>query len=299
MEKKAHIQLSPEERAWPEDLAARRSAPLSIGAIERVVNLTLHDKLPGGAGLSLRKIAKEVGLSRSSVQRVWAAYGLKPHPTDISNVSCDSKFFERVQDIVGLYLNSPNNTLVLSVDAKSRTGAPDRTQSGSPLTQVRAGAMTDDCKRHGTTILIAALAAGAGNVIGERVDRHRRQELLRFLRNIDGATPKDLDLHLIVANYTAYQDAKVRTWLKGHARFHLNFTPTSASWIILVEWFFKRVSDEAVRRGVLHNSGEIQDAIDGYLENYNTEPKPFIWTAAAADILKKLARRRPAFDSLH
>ncbi len=279
MEKKTRTQLFPQDRARPEGLAACRNTPLSMAAIERVVNLTLHEKLPGAAGLSLHKFAKKVGLSRSSVQHVWATYGLKPHPTDILSLSHDSQFFEKVQDIVGLYLHSPNNTLVLSVDEKSQTGARDRTQPGSPLTQVRAGAMTDDCKRRGTTILIAALAAGAGNVIGERVNRRRHQEFLRFLHNIDGATPKDLDLHLIVANYAAYQDAKVRTWLKGHARFHLNFAATSASWILLVEWFFKLVNDEAVRRGILPNLDKIQDAIDGYLANYNTEPEPFIWTA--------------------
>jgi len=280
MEKKTRIQLSPQDRAWPEGLAAGRNTALSIGAIERVVNLTWHCKLSGGSGLSLHKIAKEVGLSRSRVQRVWAAYALKPHPTDISNLPRDSKFCEKVQDIVGLYLDWPNNTLVLSVEEKSHLGARDRTQPVSTLMRVRAGATTDDCKRRGTTILIAALAAGVGNVIGEQVNRRRRQELLRFLRNIDGATPKHLDLHLIVANYAAYQDAKVRTWLKGHARFHLNFTPTSATWIHLVEWFFKLVSDEAVRRGTLPNQAKIQDAIDGYLANYNTEPEPFIWTAA-------------------
>ena len=252
MEKKTRIQLSPQDRAWPEGLAAGRNTALSIGAIERVVNLTWHCKLSGGSGLSLHKIAKEVGLSRSRVQRVWAAYALKPHPTDISNLPRDSKFCEKVQDIVGLYLDSPNNTLVLSVDEKSQMGALDRAQPGSPLTQVRAGAMTDECKRRGTTILIAALAVGAGNVIGERANRHRHQGLLRFLHDIDGATPQDLDLHLIVANYAAYQDARVRTWLKDHARFHLNFTPTSASWIVSIRCRpqganFRRVLDGAAK----------------------------------------------------
>ena len=210
-----------------------------------------HEKPPAGTHWSARKLAKAVGLSHSSVQRIWAAHGLKPHLTRSFKLSNDPKFCEKVQDIVGLYLDPPDRALVLSVDEKSQIQALDRTQPGLPLKKGRAGTMTHDYKRHGTTTLFAALDVATGKVIGECMPRHRHQEFLRFLRTIDHNTPQSLDLHLVVDNYATHKHAKVKAWLKRHPRFHLHFTPTSASWINLVERFFGRITEDAIRRGVL------------------------------------------------
>ena len=209
------------------------------------------------------------------------------------------QFCEKVQDIVGLYLDPPDKALVLSVDEKSQIQALDRTQPGLPLKKGRAGTMTHDYKRHGTTTLFAALDVATGKVIGECMPRHRHQEFLRFLRTIDRDTPKWLDLHLIVDNYATHKHAKVKAWLKRHPRFHLHFTPTSASWINLVERFFGLITEDAIRRGVFHSVAELETAIEAYLDQHNADAKPFIWTAQAADILEKVARGRRALKSVH
>jgi transposase len=276
-----------------------RKSPLEATTIERVVNMTLNEKPPGGTHWSLRKMAKAVELSHSSVQRIWAAHGLKPHLTRSFKLSNDPKFCEKVQDIVGLYLDPPDKALVLSVDEKSQIQALDRTQPGLPLKKGRAGTMTHDDKRHGTTTLFAALDVATGKVIGECMPRHRHQEFLRFLRTIDRNTPKWLDLDLIVDNYATHKHPKVRAWLKRHPRFRLHFTPTSASWINLVERFFALITDDAIRRGVFRSVTELKTAIEAYLEQHNAEAKPFVWTAPAAAILEKVARGRLALESVH
>lgn len=261
--------------------------------------MTLNDKPPGSTHWSLRKMAKAVGLSHSSVQRIWAAHELKPHLTRSFKLSNDPKFCEKVQDIVGLYLDPPDRALVLSVDEKSQIQALDRTQPGLPLKKGRAGTMTHDYKRHGTTTLFAALDVATGKVIGECMSRHRHQEFLRFLRTIDRNTPKSLDRHLVVDNYATHKHPKVKAWLKRHPRFHLHFTPTSASWINLVERFFGLITSDAIRRGVFRSVAELKTAIEAYLKQHNIEPKPFVWTASAADILEKVARGRRVLESLH
>ena len=276
-----------------------RKPPLEATTIERVVTMTLNEKPAGGTHWSLRKMSKAVGLSHSSVQRIWAAHGLKPHLTRSFKLSNDPKFCEKVQDIVGLYLDPPDKALVLSVDEKSQIQALDRTQPGLPLKKGRAGTMTHDYKRHGTTTLFAALDVATGKVIGECMSRHRHQEFLRFLRTIDRNAPKPFDLHLIVDNYATHKHAKVKAWLKRHPRFHLHFTPTSASWINLVERFFGLITDDAIRRGVFCSVAELKTAIETYLEQHNAEPKPFVWTAPAADILEKVARGRRTLKSAH
>jgi transposase len=276
-----------------------RKPPLEAATIERVVNMTLNEKPPGRTHWSLRKMATAVGLSHSSVQRIWAAHGLKPHLTHSFKLSNDPKFCEKVQDIVGLYLDPPDKAQVLSVDEKSQIQALDRTQPGLPLKKGRAGTMTHDYKRHGTTTLFAALDVATGKVIGECMPRHRHQEFLRFLRTIDRNVAKQFDLHLIVDNYATHKHAKVKAWLKRHPRFHLHFTPTSASWINLVERFFGLITDDAIRRGVFRSVAELKTAIEAYLEQHNAELKPFIWTAPAADILEKVARGRRALESVH
>jgi transposase len=276
-----------------------RKPPLEAATIERVVTMTLNEKPPKGTHWSLRKMAKAVGLSHSSVQRIWAAHGFKPHLTRSFKLSNDPKFCEKVQDIVGLYLAPPDKAMVLSVDEKSQIQALDRTQPGLPLKKGRAGTMTHDYKRHGTTTLFAALDVATGKVIGECMSRHRHQEFLRFLRAIDRNTPKLLDLHLVVDNYATHKHPKVKAWLKRHPRFHIHFTPTSGSWINQVERFFGLITSDAIRRGVFHSVAELETAIEAYLQHHNADPKPFVWTAQAADILEKVARGRQALESVH
>ena len=276
-----------------------RKPPLSAAVIERTVAMTLHEKPAAGTHWSARKLARAVGLSHTSVQRIWAAHGLKPHLTKRFKLSNDKRFAEKVQDIVGLYLDPPDKALVLCVDEKSQIQALDRTQPGLPMKKGRAGTMTHDYKRNGTTTLFAALDAATGKVIGQCLQRHRHQEFLRFLRTIDRQTPKRLDLHLIVDNYATHKHPKVKAWLSKHPRFHLHFTPTSASWLNLVERFFGLITEDAIRRGIFRSVADLQAVIERYLEHHNDDPKPFKWTAPAAKILEKVARGREALESEH
>jgi transposase len=276
-----------------------RKPPLDATTIARVVHMTLHDKPPAGTHWSVRKLAKAVAISPSSVQRIWAAHGLKPHLSKTFKLSNDKRFVEKVQDIVGLYLDPPNKALVLCVDEKSQIQALDRTQPGLPMKKGRAGTMTHDYKRNGTTTLFAALDVATGRVIGECMKRHRHQEFLRFLRTIDRNTPKGLGLHLVVDNYATHKHATVKAWLKRHPRFHLHFTPTSASWINQVERFFGLITEDAIRRGVFRSVADLNAAIELYLEHHNADPKPFVWTASAPEILKKVARGRQVLESVH
>ena len=276
-----------------------RKPPLSAETIARVVDMTLQEKPPAGTHWSVRKLAAVVGISPASVQRIWAAHGLKPHLTKTFKLSNDKRFAEKVRDIVGLYLNPPDKALVLCVDEKSQIQALDRTQPGLPIKKGRAGTMTHDYKRNGTTTLFAALNVATGKVIGECMARHRHQEFLRFLRRIDRNTPKALDLHLVIDNYATHKHAKVKAWLKRHPRFHLHFTPTSASWINQVERFFGLITEDAIRRGVFHSVADLKATIERYLENHNADPKPFVWTTPTDEILEKVARGRQVLESLH
>ncbi len=276
-----------------------RKPPLSAMVIERVVQMTLHEKPAAGTHWTARKLAAAVGLSHTSVQRIWAAHELKPHLTRGFKLSNDPMFCEKVRDIVGLYLDPPDRAMVLCVDEKSQIQALDRTQPGLPMKKGRAGTMTHDYKRHGTTTLFAALDVATGKVIGECMPRHRHQEFLRFLQAIDRNLPESLDLHLVVDNYATHKHPRVKAWLKRHSRFHLHFTPTSASWINLVERFFGLITGDAIRRGVFRSVADLEVAIENYLEHHNADPKPFIWTAKAADILEKVARGRQVLVSVH
>ncbi|UVC12909.1 IS630 family transposase [Mesorhizobium onobrychidis] len=276
-----------------------RKPPLSAEVIKRVVDMTLHQKPPASTHWSVRKLAKVVGLSPSSVQRIWAAHGLKPHLIKKFKLSNDKAFVEKVQDVVGLYLNPPDKALVLCVDEKSQIQALDRTQPGLPIKKGRAGTMTHDYKRNGTTTLFAALDVATGKVIGECMPRHRHQEFLRFLRTIDRNTPKHFALDLVVDNYATHKHPKVKAWLARHKRFRLHFTPTSGSWLNQVERFFGLITDDAIRRGVFRSVTDLTIAIEAYLEHHNADPKPFIWAAKAADILEKVARGRRVLESQH
>jgi transposase len=273
--------------------------PLSPEMIKRVVELTLNQKPPGRTHWSERSMAARVGLAPSTVHNIWKAHGLKPHLTRTFKLSRDPAFTAKVQDIVGLYLNPPDKALVLSVDEKSQIQALDRTQPGLPMKKGRAGTMTHDYKRHGTTTLFAALNMLDGRVIGECMPRHRHGEFLRFLKRIDRETPTELDLHLIVDNYATHKTPRVKRWLKAHPRFNLHFTPTSASWLNMVERFFGLITEDRIRCGVFKSVVELETAIMEYLAQHNANPKPFVWTKSAGEILEKIARAKQALESVH
>lgn len=244
-------------------------------------------------------MARAAGISHTSVQRIWKAHDLKPHLVKTFKLSNDKHFMEKLTDIVGLYLDPPDKALVLAVDEKSQIQALDRTQPGLPLKKGRAGTMTHDYKRHGTTTLFAALNVATGEVIGQCMKRHRHQEWLRFLRAIDRAVPRLLDVHLIADNYATHKHPKVKAWLAKHPRFHMHFTPTSASWLNQVERFFGLITEDAIRRGVFRSVAELEAAIHDYLEHHNANPRPFVWAASAVHILEKVARGRQVLESQH
>ena len=275
-----------------------RKPPLAPAVIAQVVDKTLHERPPAATQWSTRTMARAVGLSQTSVRRIWNAHGLKPHLTRGFKLSNDKRFVDKLRDVVGLYLSPPDKAMVLSVDEKSQVQALDRTQPGLPIKKGRAGTMTHDYKRHGTTSLFAALDVATGAVIGQCMRRHCHQEFLRFLRTIDQQTPKTLDLHLILDNYATHKHDKVKLWLDKHPRFHLHFTPTSASWLNLVERFFGLITQERIRRGVFTSLDALETAIREYLDNHNAAPKPFVWTKSADQILAKVERARNALEAL-
>ena len=241
---------------------------------------------------SRRTMAKATGLGATTIGEIWREHGLKPHLTRTFKVSNDPDFARKLEDIVGLYLNAPEHALVLSCDEKSQVQALDRTQPGLPLKKGRAATYTHDYVRHGTTTLFAALNAADGTIISTCQQRHRHQEWLKFLKLIDARTPPDKDLHLIVDNYATHKHPKVRSWLGKHPRFHIHFTPTSASWLNMVERFFREITSQRLRRGVFHSVEDPIQAIEAYIASYNHAPSPLVWTAKATDILAKVTRAR-------
>lgn len=264
----------------------------------RIVEWTTQKTPEEGTHWSTRTLAQALGVSRSMVQRVWKAHHLKPHLMETFKVSNDPRFVEKTQDIVGLYLSPPEHALVLCCDEKSQIQALDRTQPGLPLKPGRCGTMTHDYTRHGTTTLFAALDVAEGRLIGACMPRHRHQEWLAFLKQIDRETPPGLDLHLIVDNYATHKHPKVKAWLKRHPRFHIHFTPTSSSWLNLVERWFRALTDKRIRRGVFKSVKDLVEAIMDYIEHHNAAPRPFVWTAKADDILAKVARARQRLDKM-
>lgn len=243
-----------------------------------------------------RSLARELGTNQSLVHRVWKANGLKPHLMRTFKLSTDPRFEEKLLDVVGLYLNPPEHALVLCADEKSQIQALDRTQPGLPIKPGRAGTMTHDYKRHGTTTLFAALNLADGTVIARCEARHRHQEWLRFLKTIDRETPGELDLHLIVDNYATHKHPRVESWLTRHPRFHVHFIPTSSSWLNIIESFFAQLTTKRIRRGAFTSVPQLVDAILSYVEHNNADPKPFVWTATAESILEKVGRARAALD---
>jgi transposase len=266
--------------------------------VAEIVRLTTQTTPEGATHWSVRTMAKRVGISPASVQRIWSELGLKPHLLQTFKVSTDPRFDEKLIDVVGLYLNPPDKAVVLCMDEKSQVQALDRTQPSLPLKPGRAGTMTHDYKRHGTTTLFAALNVLTGNVIGKCFDRHRHEEFLRFLRVIDTQVPRGLHIHLILDNYGTHTHPDVQAWLAKHPRFHLHFTPTSSSWLNMVERFFGQITDKAIRRGVFHSVNALIEAIEEYLRIHNDDPVPFVWTATAENILAKVARAREKLNTL-
>lgn len=274
----------------------RGAPPLKVDAA-RLVELTTQAKPVAATHWSTRKMAAELGVSASTVMRHWHAHGLKPHIVRGFKVSRDPKFVEKLEDIVGLYMSPPEHALVLCCDEKSQVQALDRTQPGLPLKKGRAETMTHDYKRNGTTTLFAALNVLDGQVIGQCQQHHTHVEWLKFLKKIDRETPKDKTLHLIVDNYATHKHPVVQGWLAKHPRFTMHFTPTSASWLNMVERFFRDITTERLRRGVFTSVPELISAIDEYIAHHNTQPKPFIWTKSARDILQKVIRANSRLSS--
>jgi len=276
-----------------------RKPQLGVERVEEIVKATLNSLPPGATHWSCRGMAKVQGVSHATVQRIWDAHGLQPHRIKTFKLSRDKRFEEKLTDVVGLYMDPPDKAIVLCVDEKSQIQALDRTQPGLPMKKGRCGTMTHDYKRNGTAALFAALNILDGKVIGECHSRHRHQEFLKFLRRLDREFPRKTELHLILDNYGTHSHPRVKAWLGKHPRFKLHFIPTSASWLNLVERWFRDLTDKRIRRGVFRSVPELIDAIMEYIAVNNEKPKPFVWTAGADAILKKVSKCRVILETLH
>jgi transposase len=266
--------------------------------VEAIVHATQHTRPAGETHWSCRTMARAQGVSPATVQRIWSARGLKPHQIKTFKVSTDRRFEEKLIDVVGLYLNPPDKAVVLCMDEKSQIQALDRTQRSLPMKRGRAGTMTHDYKRNGTTTFFAALDVLTGTVIGECLPRHRHGEFLKFLRRVDREVPKALSIHMILDNYGTHTHDDVVRWLSRHKRFHLHHTPTSSSWLNLVERWFRELTEKRIRRGTFGSVPELVAAIEEYVAIRNAEAKPFAWTATAESIIQKVRRGRVALDRI-
>jgi transposase len=275
-----------------------RKPSISPEKVAQIVHATLHETPPGETHWSCRSMARAHGVSHTTVQKIWAARGLKPHRVKTFKLSQDPRFEEKLADVVGLYLNPPEKAIVLSMDEKSQIQALDRTQPSLPIRPGRAGTMTHDYKRNGTTTLFAALDVLTGSVIGQCLPRHRHSEFLTFLRTIDRQVPRGLEIHLILDNYQTHKHPTVNAWLAKHPRFHLHFTPTSSSWVNMVEGFFSQLTTKAIRRGVFQSVPDLIAAIDAYLAATNINPTPFTWTKTADQIVEKVQRGRVTLNAI-
>lgn len=276
-----------------------RARTISDRRVKKVVEMTLRQKPANATHWSTRTMAAAAGISEASVRRIWRAHGLKPHRVRTFKLSRDPEFREKREDIIGLYLNPPEHAIVLCADEKSQIQALDRTQPGLPMKKGRCGTMTHDYKRNGTATLFAALDALQGHVISMYEEKHRHQEWLKFLRAIDDGVPAGRQIHMIVDNYSTHKHEKVKRWLRRHPRFPVHFTPTSCSWLNMVERFFRDLTQNRLRRGVFRSVEQLLVAIDEYIGRHNENPKPLIWTAKAGDILEKVKRARNALHNRH
>ncbi len=264
--------------------------PLPAATVAKVLTLTCAEPPGETTHWTGRAMAKAVGISLRAVQRIWEAHRLQPHRIRTFKKSNDPAFAEKVEDIVGLYVNPPAHAVVLSIDEKSQIQALDRTQPGLPLKPGKCGTMTHDYKRHGTTTLFAALNVLDGTVLGRCSQKHRHQEFIRFLNAVERAVPAGKAIHAIADNYATHKHPKVRAWLARHPRWVFHFTPTSASWLNAVEGFFSVLTRRRLKRGVFHSIADLQAAINRYVNEHNNDPKPFVWTKSAKTILAKIDR---------
>ncbi len=276
-----------------------RRRRISDKKVEAIVNATLQTTPPDATHWSVRTMARAQKVSPATVQRIWKAHGLQPHRTETFKLSRDPDFVAKLRDVVGLYLNPPDKALVLCVDEKSQIQALDRTQPVLPLRPGIAARQTHDYVRHGTTTLFAALNVLDGTVIGQCLPRHRHGEFIKFLERIERSTPRRKQIHLILDNYGTHKHPKVQQWFAAHPRYHLHFTPTSASWLNLVERFFAEITRKRIRRGTFQSVPELNRAITTYLRKHNENPTPFIWTASVKRIMKKINRCKEALETGH
>ncbi|WP_339749840.1 IS630 family transposase [uncultured Rubinisphaera sp.] len=289
----AQLRLSGIEKDAPR---AGRKPSVRAKKEAEIVRKTTQETPPGATHWSTRTMAKAVGVSRATVQRVWRDNGLKPHRTKTFKVSNDPKFAEKLVDVVGLYLNPPEHALVLSCDEKSQIQALDRTQKSLPMFPGRLGTMTHDYKRHGTTTLFAALSVTDGTLITQCQQRHRHQEWIKFLETIDRETVPEFDLHLIVDNYATHKHPKVQRWLTRHPRFHVHFIPTSSSWLNVIERVFSELTSKRLKRGTFRSVEQLETAIEEWVELHNENPRGINWKKTADQILEKVTRAKAALD---
>jgi transposase len=280
----------------PHGVSPRR---LKAEKVRAIVEATLHTTPKDSTHWSTRTMGKAQGVSHATVQRIWDAHGLQPHRVETFKLSKDKRFVEKLTDVVGVYLNPPDKAVVLCVDEKAQVQALDRTQPGLPMKKGRCGTMTHDYKRNGTTCLFAALNVLEGKVIGSCYPRHRNVEFLKFLRKIDREVSRQLDVHMILDNYGTHGHPNVKAWLQKHPRFVLHFTPTSSSWLNLVERWFGEITRKRIRRGVFRSVPELVAAIEEYIKYHNEDPKPFVWTKRAEEIIKKISHCKAVIETLH
>jgi transposase len=277
--------------------APRAGRPRTVGdeKVQAIVDKVRRSTPADATHWSVRTMSRATGVSPATVQRIWHAFGLKPHLQETFKLSTDPYFVDKVRDVVGLYMAPPDRALVLCVDEKSQIQALDRTQPGLPLTFGKPATRTHDYKRHGTTSLFAALDVATGKVIGQLKRRHRSAEFLQFLKAIDAAVPADQDIHLIMDNYGTHKTEKVRAWFAARPRYHAHFTPTSASWLNLVERFFGQISEKWIKRSAHTSVAELEQSIRHYIDTHNADPKPFVWHKSADTILTSVARAAARF----
>jgi len=286
------------ECLWEVAAGRGRKPQFSKKKIKAILDTTLQTRPAGATHWSCRSLAERHGVSKDTINRVWRSHQLKPHLHKTFKLSRDAKFLEKLTDVVGLYLNPPEKALVLCIDEKSQIQALDRTQPGLPLKKGRCGTMTHDYKRNGTTTLFAALEVAQGKVVGQCFARHRNQEFLKFLRRLDQEFPGDVQLHLVMDNYGTHKHPNVQAWLKKHPRFVPHFVPTSSSWLNLVERWFGELTSKRIRRGVFLSVPDLIAAIEEFMDSWNNNPKPFVWTATVDSIVEKLQRCRQTLETI-
>lgn len=286
------------ETLWEVAPGRGRKPSYNPKKIKAIVNATLQTKPKGMTHWSCRTMAEQHGVSKSTINNIWRSHNLKPHRSDTFKLSRDARFLEKLTDVVGLYLNPPQQAMVLCVDEKSQIQALDRTQPGLPMKKGRCGTMTHDYKRNGTTTLFAALEVLQGRVVGQCFERHRHQEFLRFLRRLDQEFPGPTPLHLVMDNYGTHSHPKVKAWLQRHPRFVSHFVPTSSSWLNLVERWFGELTTKRIRRGSFASVADLEKAIEEFLSAWNKHPQPFVWTATVDAIQEKLSRCRQTLEQI-